>query len=159
VLVDILLVVGNDGLGDSLTDGVDLGGVTTTGDADADVDTGELVETDDEERLIDLVLKHVRGRPLEIETAGATVFRGARWRKKLSYLESEDLRLDQGKRPAVDLDEALALLLSDSVIVLPPRSSFITYSQHPITTHRQSGTVSYLAVGDGGSCSRISSQS
>ena len=38
VLVDVLLVVGDDGLGDGLTDGVDLGSVTTTGDAHADVD-------------------------------------------------------------------------------------------------------------------------
>jgi hypothetical protein len=40
VLIDELLVVGDDGLGDSLTDGVDLRGVTTTGDTDADVDIG-----------------------------------------------------------------------------------------------------------------------
>lgn len=40
VLVDVLLVVGDDGLGDGLADGVDLRGVTTTGDADADVDVG-----------------------------------------------------------------------------------------------------------------------
>lgn len=58
MLVDVLLVVGNDGLGDGLADGVDLGGVTTTRDADADVDTGELVEADDEERLVDLVLEN-----------------------------------------------------------------------------------------------------
>jgi hypothetical protein len=37
-----------------LTDGVDLRGVTTTGDAHADVDVGELVEADDEEGLVDL---------------------------------------------------------------------------------------------------------
>jgi hypothetical protein len=55
VLVDELLVVGDEGLGDGLTDGVDLGGVATAGDADADVDVGELVEADDEERLVDLV--------------------------------------------------------------------------------------------------------
>ena len=54
VLVDVLLVVGDDGLGDGLADGVDLRGVTTTGDADTDVDTGELVGTDDQERLVDL---------------------------------------------------------------------------------------------------------
>lgn len=54
VLVDVLLVVGDDGLGDGLTDGVDLGGVTTTGDADADVDTGKLVSADDQEGLVDL---------------------------------------------------------------------------------------------------------
>lgn len=54
VLVDELLVVGDEGLGDGLTDGVDLGGVTTTSDADADVDVGELVEADNQERLVDL---------------------------------------------------------------------------------------------------------
>lgn len=54
VLIDELLVVGDQGLGDSLTDGVDLRSVATTGDADADVDEGELVETDDQEGLVDL---------------------------------------------------------------------------------------------------------
>ena len=54
VLVNVLLVVGDDRLGDGLTDGVDLRGVTTTGDADADVDTSELVGTDDQEGLVDL---------------------------------------------------------------------------------------------------------
>lgn len=56
VLVDELLVVGDEGLGDGLTDGVDLGGVTTAGDADADVDVGEFVEADDEEGFVDLSL-------------------------------------------------------------------------------------------------------
>lgn len=54
VLVDVLLVVGDDGLGDGLANGVDLRGVTTTGDADTDVDTGELVDADDQEGLVDL---------------------------------------------------------------------------------------------------------
>jgi hypothetical protein len=54
VLVDVLLVVGDDGLGDGLADGVDLGGVTTAVDADADVDAGELVGADDQEGLVDL---------------------------------------------------------------------------------------------------------
>lgn len=54
MLVDVLLVVGDDGLGDGLADGVDLGGVATTGDAHADVDAGELVGADDEEGLVDL---------------------------------------------------------------------------------------------------------
>jgi hypothetical protein len=40
VLVDVLLVVGDDGFGNGLADGVDLRGVSTTGDADADVDIG-----------------------------------------------------------------------------------------------------------------------
>ena len=55
MLVDKLLVVGDEGLGDGLTDGVDLRGVTTTGDADTDVDVGELVKTDNQERLVDLL--------------------------------------------------------------------------------------------------------
>lgn len=54
VLVDILLVVGHQGLGDGLADGVDLRGVATAADADADVDLGELVDANDEERLVDL---------------------------------------------------------------------------------------------------------
>lgn len=37
MLVDVLLVVGNQGLGDGLADGVNLGGVATTADSDADV--------------------------------------------------------------------------------------------------------------------------
>lgn len=47
MLVDELLVVGDESLGDGLADGVDLRGVTTAGNADADVDLGELVEADD----------------------------------------------------------------------------------------------------------------
>lgn len=54
VLVDVFLVVGDQGLGDGLADGVDLRGVATTADANADVDLGELVNTNDEERLVDL---------------------------------------------------------------------------------------------------------
>ena len=54
VLVDELLVVGDEGLGNGLADGVDLGGVATAGDAHADVEVGELVEADDEEGLVDL---------------------------------------------------------------------------------------------------------
>lgn len=54
MLIDVLLVVGDDRLGDGLTDGVDLRGVTTTGDTDTDVDTGKLVDSDDQERFVDL---------------------------------------------------------------------------------------------------------
>ena len=57
MLIDVLLVVGDNGLGDGLTDGVDLGGVTTTGDTDTNVDTGELVNADDQEGLVDLDFK------------------------------------------------------------------------------------------------------
>ncbi len=54
VLVDKLLVVGDEGLGNGLTDGVDLRGVTTAGDADANVNVGKLVEADDQDGLVDL---------------------------------------------------------------------------------------------------------
>ena len=54
MLIDELLVVCDDRLGDGLADGVDLGSVSTSGDSDADVDTGELVEADNQERLVDL---------------------------------------------------------------------------------------------------------
>ena len=55
MLVDELLVVGDEGLGNGLTDGVDLRSVTTAGDADADVNVGELIEADDQDGLVDLV--------------------------------------------------------------------------------------------------------
>lgn len=112
MLVNVLLVVGDDRLGDGLADGVDLRGVTTTGDADADVDTGELVGTDDQEGLVDLVI-----RALEITISNALPLcpwllqrRGRCSGVRKAYLEAEDLRLDQVEGLAVDLDEALALL-------------------------------------------------
>jgi hypothetical protein len=40
VLVDVLLVVGDDGFGNGLANSVDLRGVTTAGYSDADVDVG-----------------------------------------------------------------------------------------------------------------------
>lgn len=54
VLINVLLVVGDQRLGNGLTDSVDLRSVTTTGDADTDVDVGELVEADNQEGLVDL---------------------------------------------------------------------------------------------------------
>lgn len=60
VLIDELLVVGNNGLGDGLSDGIDLGGLTTTGNTDTDVNTGESVETNDQEGLVDLESQDLR---------------------------------------------------------------------------------------------------
>lgn len=113
MLVDELLVVGDQGLGDRLADGVDLGGVATAADADADVDVGELVEAEDEERLVDLegelvprffsypnpprsTRACVVDLPVPPENCG------------VSYLESKSRRLNERQRAAVDLDEALA---------------------------------------------------
>jgi hypothetical protein len=54
VLIDVLLVVGDNRLGNGLSNSIDLRGVTTTSNSDTDVNLGELVETDDQERLVDL---------------------------------------------------------------------------------------------------------
>jgi len=59
VLVDELLVIGDNGLGDRLTDGVNLRSVTTTSDADANVDARKLLEANEEKRLIDLEAKDI----------------------------------------------------------------------------------------------------
>lgn len=72
LLINELLVVGNDTLGNSLTDGVNLGDVTTTVNADTDVNVGELVETSDEEGLVDLVSEDLGldkgdGRTVDLE--------------------------------------------------------------------------------------------
>jgi len=65
VLIDELLVVGDKGLGDSLTDGVDLRGVATSGHSYANVHIRELIETEDEEWLVDLVSENGRLDKLE----------------------------------------------------------------------------------------------
>jgi hypothetical protein len=54
VLIDEFLVVCNDRFGDGLTDGVNLRCVSTTSNPDADIYTGEFVETDDQEGFVDL---------------------------------------------------------------------------------------------------------
>lgn len=54
VFIDVLLVIGDNGLGDGLSDGVDLRSVTTTSYSDSDVYTGELVDPEDKDWLIDL---------------------------------------------------------------------------------------------------------
>lgn len=65
MLVDELLVVCHDALGDGLADGVDLRGVPAAGDAHADVDGREFVEPDDEEGLVDLEAEHFRLHEVE----------------------------------------------------------------------------------------------
>ncbi|GER42180.1 40S ribosomal protein S16 [Striga asiatica] len=55
LLVDVLLVECNEGLGDRLADGVDLGGVAAALDAYAHVDAGEAVAAEEEDWLEHLV--------------------------------------------------------------------------------------------------------
>jgi hypothetical protein len=111
VLINELLVVGNDGLGDGLTDGVNLGSVSTTSNPDANVDTGELVEANDQEWFVDL--------------------------------ESQDLGLDEVERLSVDLNKSLSCLF--------PICQLAPFIFLPLV----SSSDSYLAVGDGRSCSKI----
>ena len=86
VLVDELLEVRNNRLGDSLTDGVNLRGVSSSSDADADVDVGELLKTDDQEGLVDLEpqdlgLDEVQGLAVDLKKTltGLAVSDGGSW--------------------------------------------------------------------------------
>lgn len=79
MLIDELLVVGNDGLADGLTDGVDLGSVSTTGDANSNIDVGELLEANDEEGFVDLVsqdlwLNEVEGLAVNLDESFSCLF-------------------------------------------------------------------------------------
>lgn len=78
MLVDELLVVCDDGLADGLTDSVDLRCVSTTSDSDTDVDAGELVQANDEERLVhlesqDLWLDQVEGLAVNLHKTFASL--------------------------------------------------------------------------------------
>lgn len=56
----VFLVICNQRLGNGLSDGIYLGSLTTTADADTDVDIGELVQAEDQERLIELESEDLR---------------------------------------------------------------------------------------------------
>lgn len=54
LLVNKLLVKGNQTLGNGLSDSIELRNVSTSADSDSNVNVGKLVETNNEERLVDL---------------------------------------------------------------------------------------------------------
>uniref|UniRef100_A0A2M3ZMD1 Putative secreted peptide n=1 Tax=Anopheles braziliensis TaxID=58242 RepID=A0A2M3ZMD1_9DIPT len=58
--VDVLLVERHQRLRDGLADGVDLGDMTTTAHADTDVNTGELLLAQQQQRLLQLVAQDLR---------------------------------------------------------------------------------------------------
>ncbi|GER28312.1 ERV-FRD provirus ancestral Env polyprotein [Striga asiatica] len=60
LLVDVLLVEGDEDLRDGLADGVDLGGVTAALHADAHVNVDETVAAEEEDRLKHLVAEDLR---------------------------------------------------------------------------------------------------
>ena len=67
-LIDILLVPGDESLGDGLTDSVNLGRVTTTLDTDADVDLTVPVGAEEEDRLPNLETESLRLDKLDWDT-------------------------------------------------------------------------------------------
>jgi hypothetical protein len=48
-----------------LAHGIDLRNMTTTGDLDADIDTGELIKTEEEDGLVELGPEDLSGEQLE----------------------------------------------------------------------------------------------
>jgi hypothetical protein len=91
----VLGVVGNDTLGDGLSQGVHLGDVTTTGHSETDVDVGELVGADGQDGLVDLVSKDGAGGDVSGQNMS-------------SALEKADLRLDSRQGLTVETDHTLA---------------------------------------------------
>ena len=129
MLVDVLLVVGDDGFGNGLADGVDLRGVTTTGDADADVDIScPYCQYSCSPSLLG-VERRVRTELVNTEDQDGLV-----------NLESQDLGLDLGKRLSVNLDETLSGLEISRKYHVRLRARFVALRV-------------YLAVGD--SCWRL----
>ena len=60
MLIDELLVVGNDGLRNGLTDGINLGSVSTTSNSNANVDASKFVEANDQDGFVDLESQDLR---------------------------------------------------------------------------------------------------
>lgn len=79
--------------------------MSTTSDSNSDIDISETVEAQDKKWFVDLT----KASQHENETTDWNVL----FRKTESYLEAEDFRLDEGKRFAVDFDEAFAFLCND----------------------------------------------
>lgn len=153
-----------DALGDGLTDGVDLGSVSTTTDADADVDTGwrkrcvsccswyahcavALIPC----RLSSNARKFPhppRFHPLPSPLTKLVSSEKQNW---LVDLESQDLWLDERKRLAVDLDQALALLA-----VCDGSGSLLLAETLDALDGRHLGGVGGDAVDSGGGSCRVS---
>ena len=75
------LIVSDEGLGERLADGVDLAGVAAALHADADVDVGEAVLAQEQDRLLQLVLQ---GRRLHQLQGAAVDLKGGEWFHRIS---------------------------------------------------------------------------
>ena len=81
--IEVLGVVGNNGLGDGLTDSVNLRGVSTTLDTNTDVNDTESVLAGGEDGLVDLEsedlrLEEVEGRAVDVDEATTLLSMGDR---------------------------------------------------------------------------------
>ncbi len=77
-LIDELLVVSNQSLGDGLADGVDLGSETTTLDTDANVDLAVALNAEEEDRLenleaVSLVGNGLNGSTIDLDETVASL--------------------------------------------------------------------------------------
>jgi hypothetical protein len=108
VLVNVFLVVGDDGFGDCLADGVDLGCVSTTGYADADIDIG--CNHKSETCPIAISLSILQSFRFMSSWRGIVRTELVKTEDEDWFidLESEDFRLNEGQRLSVDLDDALS---------------------------------------------------
>lgn len=111
-----------------MSDGVDLGSVTTAGDANADIDIGELVKADNEEGFVNLCIQRWRQNetgpmlihrmfvaspaPLLLFFPFPPLPESALVFGVIAYLESHDFWLNERDRLAVHFDETLALLFA-----------------------------------------------
>ncbi len=75
--INELLVVSDDSLGNSLSNGIHLGGLTTTVDSDSDINISELVLEEDNRfvnlELQDFRFKEVQWRTIDTDLAGASL--------------------------------------------------------------------------------------
>lgn len=148
-----------------MRDVLDLRSVTTAGDTNTDVEVCELIETNNKQGLVNLE----RGRPsvllscnhhMRMSSPNATLLmlivpfaikstfpregtsRDRRVRARNSYLRSEDGRLDQLERAAVDLDQTLAgLALSDSLFDSQPVSQVVLVLQSVVPSSIVTGVA------------------
>ena len=104
VRVEVLGVVRNDRLSDSLADGVDLRGVSTTLDTDTDVDSTEGILARDQDRLVDLEaedlrLEQVDGGTVDVDETTALLGVGNRSGGLPSGLVSLLVQVERGCLP------------------------------------------------------------
>jgi hypothetical protein len=106
-----------------LSDGIDLGCVTTTGDSDADIDVGELVKTNNEEGFVDLEsqdlwLDEVEGLSVNLDESLSGLHSKIQLATRLPNYSSSILP-EPNVRPVEDIFIATSNFESDSFRTYP----------------------------------------